>query len=214
MPSSRPSITPMTSFRPETNCHRPRQTAKRASHNHLAHAIEWRSMNRHLPNLGTSTVEKIKRLLVASLITIAIPAAMFAQATKVTSTEGHYSAIFPAPAERDLEPPKTENGLTYSIETYRAAFENQVFITVSTSYTGGSINTQKELQANVDNFVKGVSAKLLSSKPTEYATPWSTIAGLEFSAETDALTFQGKFFVQGNDVWGILYGTRKEAASE
>jgi hypothetical protein len=171
-------------------------------------------MNPHPRFFAWSIFRNVRTFVVASLITVAIPAVLFAQATKVASTTGHYSAIFPAPAEQNVEPPKTENGLTYSIETYRATLDDQMFVTVSTNYTGATVNTQKELQANVDNFVNGIKAKLISNKPTTYSTPWSSIAGLEFSAETDALTFQGRFFVQGNDVWGILYGARKEAVSE
>jgi hypothetical protein len=171
-------------------------------------------MNSIHPRVVRTTFGNLRKLLTASLITMAIPAILFAQATKVTSTDGNYSAIFPAPAEHNVDPPKTENGLTYTIQTYRAMLNDQIFVTVSTSYTGGKVNTQKELRANVDNFVTGIKAKLLSSKPTAYTTPGSNIAGLEFTAETDALTFQGKFFVQGNDVWGILYGARKEAVSE
>lgn len=171
-------------------------------------------MNKN-PQLHASlTLGTVRRLLVASLITIGIPPVIFAQATKVTSAAGRYTAAFPAIAERKADPPQTENGLTYSTEVYTALLQNQMFSTVFTTYSGGTINTDKELQANVDNFVKGVSATLLTNKPTAYTTPWINIRGTEFTCETAELTFHGKFFVEGNDVWGILYGARKEAASE
>lgn len=148
------------------------------------------------------------------LIVFAAPAMLYAQASKITSTEGSYSATFPAPATRGTEPPKTVNGLTFSVETYTATMQSQMFVTVYTSYQGGTVNTEKELQANVDNFVKGVAASGTTTKSIQYSSPWSTIPGIEFTCETDQITFHGKFFVGGNDVWGIVYGARKGLESE
>jgi hypothetical protein len=85
---------------------------------------------------------------------------------------------------------------------------------VFTSYQGGTVNTEKELQANVDNFVKALSATVTSTKSIEYASPSANIPGIEFTCETDQLTFHGKFFVGGNDVWGIVYGARKGSESD
>lgn len=147
-------------------------------------------------------------------ITLATPVMLVAQATKITSAEGRYTVVFPAPAERQYNPPKTENGLTYAIEMYTASLNGQIFRTVSTSYQGAQINTQKELQANVDNFVKALSAKLTSTTPTEYVSRAGNIPGTAFTCETDQLTIQGRFFVAGNDVWGIVYAARKGAESE
>src|SRR5262245_62038088 len=89
------------------------------------------------------------------LIVFATPVVLFAQASKVTSSEGGYSVVFPTPATRQSPPPTTENGVTSSSEMYSAAWEEQIFVTVFTRYEGTTINTEKELQANVDNFVKG-----------------------------------------------------------
>jgi hypothetical protein len=148
------------------------------------------------------------------LIVLAAPPVLYAQASKITSTEGGYSATFPAAATRETEPPKTVNGLTYSVETYTATLQGQMFVTVYTSYQGGTVNTEKELQANVDNFVKGVGATGTATKSIQYSSPWNTIPGIEFTCETDQITFHGKFFVGGNDVWGIVYGARKGSESD
>lgn len=148
------------------------------------------------------------------LIVCAAPAVLFAQATKVTSSEGGYSVVFPTPATRQSAPPTTENGVTSSSEMYSAAWEEQIFVAVFTRYEGATINTEKELQANVDNFVKGVSATGLTTKSIQYSSPWRTIAGIEFTCQTDQYSFNGKFFVAGNDVWGITYAARKGAESE
>ena len=147
------------------------------------------------------------------LIVLAAPAVLFAQASKITSSEGGYSVIFPVPAARQTDPPKTENGVTYSSEMYSATLEGQMFLTVYTRYEGTTINTEKELQANVDNFVKGLSGTGTTTKAIQYSSPWRTIAGIEFTCQTAELSTHGKFFVAGSEVWGIVYGARKGSES-
>lgn len=144
---------------------------------------------------------------------LAIPCVAAAQATKVTSAEGNYSAIFPAPAERVVEPPKTVNGLTFSVEGYQAVTARQIFMTFFTRYSGGVIDTQRELQLNVDNFVKEVKGRLGSTTPIDYVSPSRKIAGIEFTGDFDQFGFHGRFYVAGNDVWGIVYVAPAEASS-
>ena len=148
------------------------------------------------------------------LIVCAAPVVLFAQASKVTSSEGGYSVVFPTSATRQTTPPTIENGVTSSSEMYSAAWEEQIFVTVFTRYEGANINTEKELQANVDNFAKGVSATGLTTKSIQYSSPWRTIAGIEYTCHTDQYSFHGKFFVAGNEVWGISYAARKGSESE
>ena len=148
------------------------------------------------------------------LIVLAAPAVLVAQASKVTSSEGGYSVIFPAPASRQAGPSQTERGITYSSEMYTATLEGQMFITVFTKYEGATINTEKELQANVDNFVKGISGTGTTTKSIQYTSPWRTIAGIEFTCQTAEISAHGKFFVAGPEVWGIVYGARKGSESD
>ena len=169
-------------------------------------------MNQELHTFSSQRADL--RVCLSALVILLAPSLLMAQTTKVTSAEGHYSVTFPAPAERQGEPPKTVSGVTFSTETYTVALDGQVFSTVFTSYQGTSVNTEKELQANVDNFAKVLSATGIKTKPTEYVSPWSSIPGIEFTCETDQLTFHGKFFVAGNDVWGIVYGARKGSESQ
>ena len=145
------------------------------------------------------------RGFVVLLALIAAPSLVAAQTNKVTSEEGRYTAIFPAPTIRTVDPPKTVNGLTYSVEIYRATTDGQIFMTVSTHYTGGVIDIPKELQLNVDNFVNGVKGRLVSTKPIEYVLPTKKIAGIEFICETAQMSVHGRFYASGNDVWGITY---------
>jgi hypothetical protein len=163
-------------------------------------------MNRIPDRLARIQSTNVRRLFLGLLLGLVVPAVVAAQATKVTSSEGRYTAIFPGPANRIVDPPKTVNGLTFSLEYYRAVSEQQIFMTAFTHYTGGVIDIPKELQLNVDNLVKGLSGRLLSTKPIDYVLPTSKIAGIEFTCETDQFTFHGRFYAAGSDVWGIVYG--------
>lgn len=160
--------------------------------------------------------------LIAGLLTFATPGALMAQATKITSTEGRYNVIFPAPAERKVNPPISADGeplgfgagttVTYSVELYTARLDNQLFVTAYTRYTGDGvyIDAEKELQQNRDNFINGVKGVLTSSTKTEYVLPSAQkIPGLEFAGETDEWMLHGRYYVSGNDVWGIVYLARK-----
>ena len=156
---------------------------------------------------------RLRSSLLILFALVAFPCVTAAQATKVTSTDGNYSAIFPAPALRVTEPPKTVNGLTFSIEMYQAATAQQMFMTVFTRYTGGVINTQKELDLNVENFVKTTKGRLMSKQAIDYGSGSKKIAGIDFTGDTDQFGFHGRFYVAGNDVWGIIYVAPVAASS-
>ncbi|MBI1920338.1 MAG: hypothetical protein HYS23_04565 [Geobacter sp.] len=165
----------------------------------------------------------MKKLLQIAMCAIAFAfattGAASAQATKIKSADGDYSVIFPAKAERKMNPPEIVDGeksgfgvgttVTYAVEIYSASLDNQTFLTAFTSYTGEGINivnAEKELQLNRDNFVNGMKGWVTSSTETEYILPSAKkIPGIEFTGETDDRSFHGKFFVSGNDVWGIIY---------
>jgi hypothetical protein len=160
-----------------------------------------------------TTSPRLRRGMLILFALVAIPFVAAAQATKVASTEGNYSAIFPAPAQRTVEPPKTINGLTFSLEGYQAVTARQMFMTVFTRYTGGVIDTQKELDLNVENFVKTTKGRLMSKQSIDYVSGSRKIAGIDFTGDTDQFGFHGRFYVAGNDVWGIIYVAPVEASS-
>ena len=68
-----------------------------------------------------------------------------------------------------------------------------------------NFNRQAELEANRDNFVKGINAKLLTSRPT-------TIDGysaLEFTAETADRLFKSRVYMVGRRPYQIVIGSPK-----
>lgn len=162
-------------------------------------------MNRISVKPAPNQTIKARRFLLGILLVLVAPGLVAAQTSKVTSSEGRYTAIFPAPTIRSVDPPKTVNGLTFSVEIYRATSDKQIFMTLFTHYTGGVVDIPKELQLNVDNLVKGINGRLLSTNPVDYVLPARKIAGIEFTSETDQISVHGRFYAAGNDVWGIVY---------
>jgi hypothetical protein len=68
-----------------------------------------------------------------------------------------------------------------------------------------SFNPRIELDANRDNFIKGVAARLTDSRNM-------TIDGypsLEFSAETDSTVFRSRVFIVGRRPYQIVVRTDK-----
>jgi hypothetical protein len=68
-----------------------------------------------------------------------------------------------------------------------------------------NFNRQAELEANRDNFVKGINAILLTTHPT-------TIDGysaLEFTAETSDRIFKSRVFLVGRRPYQIVIGSPK-----
>src|SRR6478672_4097225 len=129
---------PTTLSRREANCLRPQPLTRKASPKVIRGCL--RSL------MITDTPHPRLRLLHyldIVLIVLAAPAVLFAQASKITSSEGGYSVIFPVPAARQTDPPKTENGVTYSSEMYSATLEGQMFLTVYTRYEGTTSTRKK-----------------------------------------------------------------------
>lgn len=163
----------------------------------------------------------MSRYLLALLVLFAAVRAV-AQPTTITSERGRYSVTFPIAPEKKVNPPKIEDGedwgfapgtkVTYTVEMYVANHEGRLFMAAYTIYEGEDvrINAERELQMNRDNFLKGITAKLTSSTETKYKLANGTeLPGLEFTGESDVWATWGQFFVQGNEVYGVVYVSRK-----
>lgn len=68
-----------------------------------------------------------------------------------------------------------------------------------------NFNRQAELEANRDNFVKGVNAKLI----TTHATVVDGYPALEFVAETDDRVFKSRVYMVGRRPYQIVIGSPK-----
>lgn len=69
-----------------------------------------------------------------------------------------------------------------------------------------NFNRQAELEANRDNFVKGIQAKLVSSRPTII----SGYSVIEFTAETEDRVFKSRVYMVGRRPYQIVIGSPKD----
>ena len=122
-----------------------------------------------------------------------------------TSEEGRFRVLMP---EIPTDQPKT-------VQTEHGPYTTHLFIVRDTAnvYLIGwvdydpsfNFNRQQELEANRDNFVKGVKAKLVNSRTL-------TLDGyqaMEFIAETDDRVFTSRVYLVGRRPYQIVMGSPK-----
>jgi hypothetical protein len=68
-----------------------------------------------------------------------------------------------------------------------------------------NFNRQSEMEANRDNFVKGINATLVSSR----ALTLDGYPALEFTAETDDRVFKSRVYMVGRRPYQIVIGSPK-----
>jgi hypothetical protein len=124
---------------------------------------------------------------------------------KFTSPSGRFSVLMP-----EIPPEKTE-----TTDTAHGPYTTHLFVVKDTTsvYLIGwvdydpsfNFNRQAELEANRDNFVKGIKASLLSSK----ATVIDGYSAIEFTAETADRIFKSRVLLVGRRPYQIVIGSPK-----
>jgi hypothetical protein len=124
---------------------------------------------------------------------------------KFTSENGRFSVLMP-----EIPPEKTE-----TVDSSHGPYTTHLFVVKDTTsvYLIGwvdydpsfNFNRQAELEANRDNFVKGISATLTSSRAT-VVDGYSTI---EFTAETADRIFKSRVFMVGRRPYQLVIGSPK-----
>src|ERR1043166_4052493 len=122
-----------------------------------------------------------------------------------TSEEGHFSVLMP-----EIPTDKTE-----TVDSAHGPYTTHLFIVRDTTsvYLIGwvdydpsfNFNRQAELEANRDNFVKGISATLLTTRPTVI----DGYSALEFTAETSDRIFKSRVLMVGRRPYQIVIGSPK-----
>jgi hypothetical protein len=69
-----------------------------------------------------------------------------------------------------------------------------------------NFNRQAELEANRDNFVKGITATLVNTRPTVI----DGYSAIEFTAETEDRVFKSRVFMVGRRPYQIVIGYPKD----
>ena len=131
---------------------------------------------------------------------------------KFTSPEGHFSVLMPETPQDKAETVDSAHG-PYTTHLFIVKDTTNVYLIGWVDYDPSfNFNRQAELEANRDNFVKGISATLISTRPTVI----DGYSAIEFTAETADRVFKSRVFMVGRRPYQIVIGSPKEqdAAAE
>ncbi len=125
------------------------------------------------------------------------------------SAVGRFSVLMPEIPKDTVETTPSDHG-PYTTYLFIARDERNVFLIGWVDYDPKfNFNRQSEMEANRDNFVKGVKATLTGSRSL-------TIDGyqvLEFTADTNERTFKSRVYMVGRRPYQIVIGYPKEDAT-
>ena len=121
------------------------------------------------------------------------------------SDNGRFSVLMPEIPKDQVETTQSEHG-PYTTHLYITRHDNNVYLIGWVDYDPSfNFNRAAELEANRDNFVKGISATLTGSRTV-------TIDGysvLEFTADTADRTFMSRVYMVGRRPYQIVIGYPK-----
>jgi len=122
-----------------------------------------------------------------------------------TSDDGHFSVLMPEIPTDKSETTDSAHG-PYTTHLFVVRDTTSVYLIGWVDYDPSfNFNRQAELEANRDNFVKGIQAKLVSSRPTVL----DGYSALEFTAETDDRVFKSRVYMVGRRPYQIVIGSPK-----
>lgn len=127
---------------------------------------------------------------------------------RFTSELGRFSVLMPEIPQGKTETTPSEHGpYTTHLFVVRDKVKDNVYLIGWVDYDPSfNFNKQSELAANRDNFVKGIKATLVNTRPL-------TIDGyqaLEFVAQTSEMTFKSRVYMVGRRPYQIVIGYPKD----
>ena len=127
---------------------------------------------------------------------------------KFTSEEGRFSVLMPGPdAPKDQTATQTDPKVgSYTVHLFTKKAEKGFFMAGWVDYAPTvNLDVQGEINANRDNFLKGVKARLTSERPVTL----DGHPGLEFTAESDQAVFKSRVYVVGKRPYQLIAITYK-----
>lgn len=127
---------------------------------------------------------------------------------RFTSELGRFSVLMPeTPTEKTDTTPSEHGPYTTHLFITRDKITNNVYLIGWVDYDPSfNFNKQSELAANRDNFVKGIEARLVSTRPLQI----DGYQALEFVAETAERTFKSRVYMVGRRPYQIVIGYQKD----
>lgn len=125
--------------------------------------------------------------------------------TKFSPPDCRCSVLTPIKLEGSVQPVDTKVG-RYSVNIFKGTAGTVSYVIAWVDYDPSmNLNIQGELEANRDNFVKGVGATLLETTPISLkGSP-----GLLFTAERAETFYTSRVYVIGRRPYQLLVATRK-----
>lgn len=124
----------------------------------------------------------------------------------VSSTVGRFSVLMPVVPIDKTETVESDHGpYTTHLFVARDAIERVFLVGWVDYHPTFNFNRQAEMEANRDEFVKGVKAKLLTSRPV-VIDGWQA---LEFTAESEEMFFTSRVYMVGRRPYQIAIGLPK-----
>src|SRR5829696_6265897 len=121
------------------------------------------------------------------------------------SEEGRFSVLMPEIPDDKTETKETAHG-PYTTHLFIVRDTTSVYLIGWVDYDPKfAFDRRAELDANRDNFVKGLQAKLLTSRPTNF----DGYSALEFTAETADRIFRSRVYMVGRRPYQIVIGSPK-----
>ena len=123
-----------------------------------------------------------------------------------TSEEGNFSVLMPQIPEEQIQTTQSSHG-PYTTHLFIVRTDPNVYLIGWVDYDPSfNFNRQAELEANRDNFVKGIKATLVSTRPTVI----DSYSAIEFTAETEDRVFKSRVYMVGRRPYQIVIGTPKD----
>jgi hypothetical protein len=121
------------------------------------------------------------------------------------SEEGRFSVLMPQTPTDKTETEQSQHG-PYTTHLFIVRDTTSVYLIGWVDYDPSfNFNRQAELEANRDNFVKGINAKLMTTRPTII----DGYSALEFTAETADRVFKSRVYMVGRRPYQIVIGSPK-----
>jgi hypothetical protein len=122
-----------------------------------------------------------------------------------TSETGHFSVLMPETPTDKTETVDSAHG-PYTTHLFVVRDTTSVYLIGWVDYDPSfNFNRQAELEANRDNFVQGINARLLTTRPTII----DGYSAIEFTAETDDRIFKSRVYMVGRRPYQIVIGSPK-----
>ena len=125
--------------------------------------------------------------------------------TRFASEEGRFSVLMPEIPTDKTETVNSAHG-PYTTHLFIVKDTVNVYLIGWVDYAPSfDFDKRAELEANRDNFVKGINATLISTRPTII----DSYSAIEFTAETAERVFKSRVYMVGRRPYQIVIGSPK-----